>query len=68
MKLLGDVFSKSIIVLLIVNMLVIFPNQLSQLPPPFPTVDENTVDTKTKKKKKKKKRQKIKNTADARKI
>ena len=65
-------FSKSIIVLLIVNMSTLkspskinkinnfatFPNQLSQLPPPFPTIDEKAVDTKKRKKQKAKIKQK----------
>ena len=36
-----------------INKTAIFPNQLSQLPPPFSTADEKTVDTKKKKEKKK---------------
>ena len=51
-----------------INNFATFPNQLSQSPSPFPTIDEKAVDTKKKKKTKNKNKTKIKNTVDARKI
>ena len=41
-----------------INNFATFPNQLSQLPPPFPTIDEKAVDTKKRKKQKTKIKQK----------